>query len=97
MSSGTSVLIATVMTAAVATAVAAHPTNTSGTTTMRAVPRCWIVALNARNSSSLLVIITATLCHPHRGQTPWEDTAQLWHSPCIVALHGACSFGQSGL
>jgi len=37
---GTSVLTATVMTAAVATAVPAQPMKITGSTTIRAVPRC---------------------------------------------------------
>ncbi len=43
-SSGTSVLTATVITAAVATAVPAQPTKMTGSTSIRAVPRCWMVA-----------------------------------------------------
>src|SRR4029453_14035122 len=42
--SGTSVLMATVMTAAVAIAVAAQATKVTGTRIIRAVPRCAIVA-----------------------------------------------------
>jgi hypothetical protein len=52
-SSGTSVLTATVMTAAVAIAVAAHPMKMTGNSTIRAVPRSRIVARRARYSSSV--------------------------------------------
>ena len=78
MMSGTSVLSATVMTAAVAMAVAAQPIKMKGTSTIRAVPRSRMVARIAEYSSSFLtrVLLEAGLVC---GQKIITRLERLWY------------------